>query len=176
MLTVKRELEAGDFRAFATFVARSARGPSLNWAVLVLAVLGAAAYGAFWAVGWDWDPATSVATLAVLLAWVVIVSRANVRAQAPAPDGLVLEPSDLTVADEGLFDRGARYESLFRWPAFRKVAVTDHHVFIMFDRMLGLIVPRHCFEDDAAEAEFLRAVRRRCPESIEWSDVADGRT
>jgi hypothetical protein len=167
MVTVRRELTADDFRAFAGFVGKSAGGPSLNWAALVLVGLAAAAYGAFWAVGWEWDWATSAATFAVLFAWVMVVAKTNARAQAPAPDGLVLEPSDLTATDEGLHDHGARHNSLTRWAAVRKVAVTDDHVFIMFDRMLGLIVPRDCFEDDFAEADFLRAVRRRCPESAE---------
>jgi hypothetical protein len=52
------------------------------------------------------------------------------------------------------------------------VAVTDRHIFVMFDRVLGLIVPRYCFADETAENEFLREVRRRCPESAEWT-VAD---
>lgn len=165
MVTVRLELTAADFRAFVMFVGKSAGGPSLTWAVLTLVVLAAAASGAFLAVGREWDVATSIATVAVVFWWIVIVSRRNARAQAP--DGLMLEPSELTVSDEGLFKRGARAEQLFRWPAVRRVAVTDDHVFIMFDKVLGLIVPRDCFADDAEEEAFLRAVRRRCPESAD---------
>lgn len=168
MVTVLRELEPNDYRAFAAFVARSARTPGPVWVGVVIGVLLLAGYGLVMAVWGTWDIPTSVASILAVLVWVVVVGRANSRAVAPAPDGLLLEPSELSVSDEGLLDRGPRADSLFRWPAVRRVAVTDRHVFIMFDRVLGLIVPRHCFGDQAAEIEFLREVRRRCPESVEW--------
>jgi hypothetical protein len=172
MVTVARELEADDYRAFAAFVARSARGPSATRALLVLALLAAAAYGLFLVVGWDVDLPTCLATFAVALFWMIIVGRAHGRSVVPAADGLLLEPSELVVDDEGIRDRGPRAESLFRWAAVRRVGVTDRHIFIMFDRVMGLILPRYCFADEAAENEFLREVRRRCPESAEWT-VAD---
>jgi hypothetical protein len=171
MVTVTRELELDDYRAFAAFVARSARGPSVIWVGVLVGVFLLAGYGVVLAVWGEWDIPTSVASILAVLAWVVVIGRANSRAVAPAPDGVLLEPSELTVEDEGLRDRGPRAESLFRWPAVRQVAVTDRHVFIMFDRVLGLIVPRYCFADAAAEEEFLREVRRRCPEAVEWTDV-----
>jgi YcxB-like protein len=171
MVTVKRELEADDFRAFNAFVVRTAGGPGPLLAGAVLVVLVALAYVPFLAFGWDWDVGTSVAAAAVVLAWAVILGRANNRAVAPAPDGLLLEPSELTVADEGLFDRSPRAESLVRWAAVRKVVVTDRHIFILFDRVLGLIVPRYDFADEAAENEFLQEVHRRCPDSVEWSNL-----
>jgi YcxB-like protein len=172
MFTVARELEADDYRAFAAYVAKTARGPGPAWGLMVLALLAAAAYGLFLLVGWDVDLPTCLATFAVVLFWAIIVGRAHGRAVAPAEDGLLLEPSELVVDDDGIRDRGPRAESLFRWPAVRQVAVTDRHIFVMFDRVLGLIVPRYCFADEAAENEFLREVRRRCPESAEWT-VAD---
>jgi hypothetical protein len=37
--------------------------------------------------------------------------------------------------------------------------------------VLGLIVPRYDFADETAENEFLQAIRRRCPDSVEWSNL-----
>jgi hypothetical protein len=169
MVTIKRELEADDFRAFNAYVVRTVRGPGPVWVGALFAVLLTAGYGAVVALGGAWDIPTSVASILAALVWAVIVGRANARAVAPAPDGLLLEPSELIVSDEGLVDRGARAESLLRWPAVRQVVVTDRHIFIMSDRVLGLIVPRYCFADPAAEDGFLREIRRRCPESVEWT-------
>src|SRR6478735_950659 len=111
MRTGARELEADDYRAFARFVARTARGPGPVWGGAVLVVPGAAAYGLVLAAGGEWDLGTSVATGLAVLAWVVIVGRANARAVAPAPDGLLLEPSELVVDDDGIRDRGPRAAS-----------------------------------------------------------------
>jgi hypothetical protein len=50
---------------------------------------------------------------------------ASVASQDPEADGLLVEPSTLTVDETGLTDRGERAESVFRWPAVRRVAVPE---------------------------------------------------
>jgi hypothetical protein len=79
------------------------------------------------------------------------------------------------VDDAGLTDRGERAESVFRWPAVQRVTVTEGHIFIMFDKVIGLIVPFRAFEDEAAEDEFLRELRRHCPTGVCFEDERPGR-
>jgi YcxB-like protein len=170
VVTVERHLDPEDYRAFAAFVARSAGGPN---PVLIGAVAGgllAAAYVTFAVLDRAFDPLTAIVTAGVLFAWLVVRAWARSRVIIPEADGLLVEPSTLTVDDAGLADRGARAESVFRWPAVRRVAVTEGHVFVMFDAVDGLIVPVRCFEDEAAEDAFLAELRRHLPPEVPFTD------
>jgi hypothetical protein len=175
MVTVDRHLDPEDYKAFGTFVARSAGGPSLVRAGLILAVLLAAPFVVFALLDQEFDLLTAAVTAVLMFGWIVAMALWQSQTVVPTPDGLLLEPSTLMVDEAGLTDRGERAESVFRWAAVRRVAVTEGHVFIMFDQVVGLIVPFRCFEDEAAEDAFLREFRRLCPPEVPFEDQRPGR-
>ena len=170
MVTVERHLDPEDYRAFAAFVARSAGGPNPLLIGAVAGALLAAAFLTFAILDRRFDLLTAVVTAGVLFAWLVVRAWARSRIIAPEADGLLVEPSTLTVDENGLADRGERAESVFRWPAVCRVAVTAGHVFVMFDAVDGLIVPVRCFADAAAEDAFLAELRRHLPPGVPFAD------
>jgi YcxB-like protein len=177
MVTVERVITQEDYRAFVQFVRQASSNPvtGLLVSLVALVLLYAAIQLSFFALGVPYDVPSAVASGFAVIAWVVIVARASARAFTP--DGLVLGRKQLVLADEGIMDRSDLNQSLFQWPAVRRVGVTDRYYFILFDRVMGIIVPRRCFESDADDERFFRELTARAPHAVEkqYDDLPAGR-
>lgn len=74
-------------------------------------------------------------------------------------DGMFREKKRITLSDDGIHVDTAHSRSLVYWDAVKDVVVTKNHVFLMYDRTVGLIVPRRSFALPADADGFADAVR-----------------
>jgi hypothetical protein len=52
-------------------------------------------------------------------------------------------------------------ESFFQWSLVRGIAITDQHVFVMVDRIAGIILPKRAFSSETERDQFLSELERR---------------
>ena len=91
------------------------------------------------------------------LLWVLRMQSAKMR---PQNDGIILGQLELILENEGLRHRSARHESFFQWQAVRRIDETKNHIFIMVDRVAGIIVPRRSFASSTEQQQFLAELKR----------------
>ena len=89
------------------------------------------------------------------------ILRRQMQQMRPADDGVVVGSQELFLEDEGIRQRSAHYESVFQGSLIRAVAVTEQHVFVMVDRIAGIILPRRAFSSDAERERFVGEIERR---------------
>ncbi len=156
-MTINTEITQKDWKAFGRFLIRRSRkrwtpGYYLICFGLVIAT------GLFLS-----TPGTDLASFfaggAAGLIW--LISASITRQLGPTEDGTVLGPKQIEVTEEGIRWIGKYHESAFSWEAVRAVEVTDKHVFVLLERISGIIVPRRSFTSDAEREEFVSEVRRR---------------
>ena len=69
------------------------------------------------------------------------------------------------VADAtGVNATSAGIEIRIPWDKVQDVIVTNEHLFLMFARLVGVIVPRRAFADDGEAQRFAEFVRSKTPE------------
>lgn len=89
------------------------------------------------------------------------VSRKQVQRMRPAEDGFIVGSLEVFIEDEGLRQRSVHHHSAFQWSVVRGVTVTDKHVFIMVDRIVGIILPKRAFSSDGEREQFVGEIERR---------------
>lgn len=170
-MQVDTELTQDDYRAFVNFVCK----PPRHLSVLSLAI---------WSVLWcgfglmlllaaqlvvrpafhtskDSELLIVVGICALLCAGIVFVQRRLRTRALPSRGGVVLGRRTYRLTDEGFHEAGAGNESLTRWSAVQDVKETDQHLFVMLDRTVGYIVPKHSFASRDTADEFKRTILDR---------------
>jgi len=103
-----------------------------------------------------WYMLVSVVLLGILywlfLLWLL---PALARGQAQyGPRRRMLAPTTYTITPEGMKVQNPEGTGRIAWEATHGVAATDQHLFVLVDEANAFILPRRCFEDEAAAAEF----------------------
>ncbi len=89
------------------------------------------------------------------------ISRRQMQRMRPAEDGYIVGAQEVFIEEEGIRQRSSRHQSVFQWPLIRAVAVTDQHVFVMVDRIAGIILPRRAFSSDVQREQYVSEIERR---------------
>lgn len=74
-------------------------------------------------------------------------------------DGMYREKKRITLSDDGIHVETAHSRSLMYWSGVKDVVATKDHVFVMYDRAVGMIVPRRSFAFPSDADGFADAVR-----------------
>jgi hypothetical protein len=192
--------ELGDVRAFRLWVARRppvAGGPStpafvlsprLAFGLLVLCatafLLTRAGPNAGWersgdaspGCGWEWMPflghvSGTLAVVAFFLWWFIAKMNAQ-AARGLADDRILSRPTTVTIDAEGVSSVGDFQRATVLWGAFREVAETDGHLFLVYSVGRAVAVPRRAFSSDAEFRQFADTARRFWEEA---KAVAEGK-
>jgi hypothetical protein len=73
-------------------------------------------------------------------------------------------PHLLTLAEDGLAERGPKSEHRFAWSAVQKVVVSPDHIFVFLSTLQGIIIPRRALPDPQAAESLVALVER-------WANV-----
>jgi hypothetical protein len=79
----------------------------------------------------------------------------------PAEDGYVLGSQETSLEEGGIRQKSSRHQSFFQWSLVRRIAITDQHVFVMVDRIAGIILPERAFSSETEREQFLSELERR---------------
>jgi YcxB-like protein len=110
---------------------------------------------------WDWGIAFALAgALVAFLIYKVFVMGPYVESTFEGqPIGM---GESVIVADtKGVAATSAGIEVRIPWDKVQAVVVTNEHLFVMFGRLVGVIVPRRAFTDDGEAQRFAEFVRSR---------------
>jgi|GEM_PF-6732463 len=97
----------------------------------------------------------------LLMVFIANISRRQMQQMRPADDGFVVGSQEVFLENEGIRQRSGHHQSVFQWSLIRAVAVTEQHVFVMVDRIAGIILPRRAFASDAEREQFVSEIERR---------------
>ncbi len=154
-----------DYRAFAR-ISRRRIGPFTYLPVAVGAVAAAAAiFGlppllAPYFEPWS-DAPLMIGVGAGIIVWIGLLfalSRITLS-RSFDQDGMYREKRRVTLADDGIHIETANSRSLIYWSAVKDVVVAKNHVFVMYDRTMGMIVPKRNFAFPSDADQFADAVR-----------------
>lgn len=108
---------------------------------------------------WDWGLAVALASaLAAFVVYKVFIMGPYVDSMfAGQPIGM--GESRIVADANGVTATSAGVETHIPWERMLDVVVTDQHLFLMFGRVVGVIVPRRAFADDADAQRFAEFVR-----------------
>jgi len=164
-MSIQTEITLQDWDAFCRFLARSTiqanRVKRFAVAMAVAAVVAALAGLALSRTNSGLDIISFVAGAAVLMVWLMIITRLRLFRLGPGPGGFILGNRTVSLEAEGLRQVSERSEALYRWPAVRSVAVTTQHIFAMVDANAGIIIPLRAFTSDVERDQFLDEIRRK---------------
>jgi hypothetical protein len=76
----------------------------------------------------------------------------NLRALAPAADGMVLGQQTFTFLREGIRVESPRSATLLRWRGVKSVDESPEHLFVRVDTCAGYVLPRRCLRGDVTAA------------------------
>ena len=79
--------------------------------------------------------------------------------KAYLPDGSFKAPMRVTAEENGVRVESENYLTELKWKGIKRVVETPAHVFLMLDIMSGYVIPKRCFRDAQAQADFLATVR-----------------
>lgn len=169
-MSIKTEITQEDYTAFVKYVARSVSAASGDKVVrLFIAIAIGLGIGFALSMLHLSDHPTTLpamfcgALAGAFLLMVIIsdISLRQMRRMRPADDGFVVGSQEVFLEDEGIRQRSGHHESVFQWSLIRAVPVTEQHVFVMVDRIAGVILPRRAFSSDAEREQFVSEIERR---------------
>ena len=169
-MTIKTEVTQEDYTAYIRYVARSVSVPGgdrMVWLLITVAIGIGMGY-ALSLVHISLHFTTLAAMVASGLAGafmvsvvIATISRRQMGHMRPSDDGFIIGPQQVTLGDDGIRQDSRQHQSLFHWSLVRSVGTTEHHVFIMIDRIGGLIIPKRAFSSDADREQFVSEIQRR---------------
>jgi len=169
-MSIKTDITQEDYTAFVKYVARSVSATSGEKMVRIFIAI-AVGFGIGFALSLlnlSSHPTTLPAMLCgafagafLLMVLIGQISRRQMQRMRPADDGVVLGSQELFLEDAGIRQQSGHHQSVFRWTLIRAVAVTDRHVFVMVDRIAGIILPRRAFSSDGEREQFVSEIERR---------------
>lgn len=169
-MNIKTNITQDDYTAFVKHVARSVSTPSSDKVVrmiialafglgagVVMSLLNLSIHSSHWAA------MLCGAFAGAFLLMVIIgeLTRRQMNRLKPDDDGFVIGSQNVSLEDEGIRQRSGRHQALFQWTLIRAVAITDQHVFVMVDRIAGIILPKRAFASDADREAFVSEIERR---------------
>jgi len=110
---------------------------------------------------WDWGLATALAgALVAFLVYKVFIMGPYIDSMFRGqPIGM---GESMIVADaKGVTATSAGIETRIPWDKVQDVIVTNQHLFLMFARLVGVIIPRRAFADDGDAQRFAEFVRSK---------------
>lgn len=169
-MSIKTEITQEDYTAFVKHVASTVSANSNDRLVRLFIGIGIG-IGIGFALSLlhlSSHPSTLAALLCgalagafILMVFISDISRRQMQRMRPADDGLIIGSQEVFLEDEGIRQRSDHHQSVFQWSVIRAVAVTEQHVFVMFDRISGIILPRRAFSSDADREQFVSEIERR---------------
>lgn len=108
-----------------------------------------------------------------LYAFAILFSKLQRKRLLPSDGSYMLGPQEIEIREDGIRIASRSHESLFQWSLIAGPDVAKEHIFVMVDRLAGIIVPRRCFASEAEQEKFLEEVRRRARR--QRADRIDGR-
>jgi hypothetical protein len=169
-MKVQTEIRIEDYNAFLRLVYAKTLRPWANvlWTMAVfvpIAILAGILFGIGGLPGGDKGVTLVlggfVAGIGFLYLLGILVSRDQRKRISPADGGYILGPQEVELNAEGARVRSGQHEALFRWSLIGPPDVTPEYVFIMIDRIAGIIIPRGSFASDAECNAFIDEVRAR---------------
>ena len=169
-MSIKTDITQEDYTAFVKHAARSVSAVSGDKVVrmFIAIAIGLGIGFALSLLHLSSHPTTLPAMLCGALAgtflFMVIIgdiSRRQMQRMRPADDGFVVCSQEVFLEDEGIRQRSRHHQSVFQWSLIRAVTVTEQHVFVMVDRIAGIILPRRAFSSDAEREQFVSEIERR---------------
>ena len=170
-MSIKTEITQEDYSAFVSHVARSVSAASGDKIVRMFTAIGIGL-----AIGFALSlfhlsshptslPAMLCGALAgafSLMVFVSSISRRQMQRMRPTEDGFVVGSQEVFLEGDGIHQHSSHHESVFQWSLVQAVTVTEKHVFVMVDRIAGIILPRGAFSSDAEREQFVSEIERRC--------------
>jgi hypothetical protein len=162
-MSIQTDITQKDFKAFVRHVTMGTGGAHSMYTILIgsALVMGVILGVVLVFAGVQLHMASLMVGLFGGVFWLVIFSRLLRQNMGPAPDGCILGPRTVSLAEDGIRETAQKHESLFRWLSVRSAASVGEHVFVMFDRNVGIIVPRRAFASDEERDLFLAEIHRR---------------
>jgi hypothetical protein len=88
-----------------------------------------------------------------------ILTRTQMRAMKPLPDGVVLGPCSINIDDGGIKIVTPNCETFYRWKTVRGTKVTDNHIFVFVDSIAAITIPRRAFNLADEQERFLSEIQ-----------------
>jgi hypothetical protein len=95
-----------------------------------------------------------------VLAVVISTYRLQLRWMQPLEEGCILGSRTLTLGERGINLRAGGWDSFFAWELLRETKQSGEHLFIMFDRVFGVIVPKRAFASESDVSAFISELER----------------
>lgn len=169
-MSIKTNINQEDFNAFGKYVARSVSTSSGSRVLhIFIGLTVGLAIGVSLSVTHLSSDSTTLAKMLcgglagafLTLLVVSVIVRSQMQRMRPAEDGIIIGSHEISLTDEGIRQRSGRHQSDFRWSLVRATSVTDQHIFIMIDRIVGIIVPKRAFSSDAERDQFVSEIQKR---------------
>ncbi|MBL9169523.1 MAG: YcxB family protein [Verrucomicrobiales bacterium] len=169
-MRIKTTITQDDYAAFVKHVARFVSPPAGNKTIQRLIGVGVGLAIAFVASVVDLSAHAKtlalffsgvIAGIVLLLAVISGISRRQMLRMRPAEDGFILGSQETILEDEALRQKSEHHQALFQWSLLRQIHVAEQHVFIMFDRVAGIILPRRDFSSDEERERFVNEIEQR---------------
>ncbi|HEX4343252.1 MAG TPA: YcxB family protein [Verrucomicrobiae bacterium] len=169
-MSIKTETTQEDYRAFVKHVAREVSAASSDKMVQMFFTI-TVTLGVMFALSFVLLsshlvilPALACGALAsgfILMVFITDFSRKQIKRMRPSDDGIVVGSHEFSLEDEGIRIRSRHHHSVIQWSVVRAITVTDQHIFIMIDRVAGLILPKRAFSSDPGREQFVSEIERR---------------
>ncbi len=169
-MSIKTDISQEDYTAFVKHIARTISTASEDKVIriFICIAIGLGLGLALSLIHLSSHPTTFVAMLCGALAGAFFlvmiigtISRRQMQRMRPVDDGFIVGSQEVFLEDEGIRQRSSHHQSVFQWSLIREVTVAEHHVFVMVDRIAGIILPRRAFSSDAEHEEFVSEIERR---------------
>lgn len=168
--SIKTELAQEDYDAFLKSVARSVSSAN-SGTVVTMCIASAIFLGITFALAisqWSSQATTLLAFIAGALGGAFLATAAishllslQSRGMKPTKDGFMFGPQETSLETEGIRTGSAYHRSIFLWPVVQAIVVTDQHVFVMVDRISGIILPKRAFSSGAELEQFVAEIEAR---------------
>jgi hypothetical protein len=156
------ELTLDDYQAFQVYACRPVKRPPWPFLLLLVLVTVATVVTALRLVASrDSFMVGFFVANAVVGGYSLLIVRRARGISEPMPNGCILCRQEYWVEDEGLRQRTPHWDGVTRWSGILRVEETEHHLFLMLDRVMAYIVPKRAFASPADAASFAERVRAR---------------
>lgn len=173
-MKVQTDIRLEDYHAFLKLVYAKTQRPGAGgswlwtWTLLVCLPIGIGSAALVVKSGsrpgdslWALLSVGFLAGFALVALVVILLARDQRKRISPVEGGYILGPQEVGIETEGIRVKSEHHDALFRWPLIGPPETTEEHVFIMMDRIGGIIVPRRSFSSEAEWNGFIEAIQSR---------------
>ena len=167
-MKIQTEIRRDDYNAFLKFIRTKRVRPRMGylWPLgICLGILGGILLEKLFPPG---DDDTFFLILigfilgvAFLYLFAILVARSQRKRLSPTDDCYFFGHQEVEIQTDGIHVKSLHHQSHYQWSLVDSPYTTNEHLFIMIDRIAGIIIPRRSFPSEAECNAFLEAIQTR---------------